>query len=61
MKKRTAKDIIDHLKDKKRQEDRANATFRFNSTLLSRFKGKCEKEGLSMTSVLEELMTDFLG
>ena len=61
MPKMTAKEIIKKVKDQKRKEQRSNYTFRLPDELMVSFKKKCESEGISMTSVLEEMIVNLLG
>lgn len=58
--KRQAKEIIRSIKDKKESERKNNVTFRLSDTLMEKFKAKCDKNGVSMTSVLEEVIQDFI-
>lgn len=52
------KGIVKKLKD--RDDDRTNFSFRLSKKVVKSFKDKCEKEGISNSGVLEELMTLFI-
>lgn len=58
--KRQPKQIIKDIKDKKEAELKSNVTFRLSNELMKKFKEKCDKNGVSMTSVLEETIQDFI-
>lgn len=58
--KRQPKQIIKDIKDKKEAEIKSNVTFRLSIEHMKRFKEKCDKNGVSMTSVLEEMIQDFI-
>ncbi len=58
MKKRTPHEIIKKIKEDK--PERANVTFRLPVVLMERFDKICEKNGVKMTAVLEELIQDFV-
>lgn len=60
MKKTSPKELIKRIKDKAKSEEKANYTFRFTSTLMVDFKTKCEKNEVSMASILEEMIRDFV-
>lgn len=54
-----SKTVLKRVKDGKPQK--TNFTFRFDDKLMERFKRVCDKEGVKMTAVLEELIQGFLG
>lgn len=58
-KKRTSKEVIQRIKERNAEEEKANYTFRLNMQMMERFKAKCQAEDVSMASVLEELISDF--
>ena len=58
MARKSAKDIINKVKAKKRPE-KTNFTFRLDAELLAAFYKKCDKAGVSKTEVLEEIIRDF--
>jgi hypothetical protein len=58
--KRQPKEIIKKIKEKREAEKKNNVTFRLSNELMERFKEKCEKNDISMTSVLEEMIQDFV-
>jgi hypothetical protein len=60
MAKTSGKEILSRVKKRQAEEVKTNITFRVKGELLERFRERCEKEGVSMTSVLEELIGDFL-
>lgn len=58
--KRQPKEIIKKIKEKREAEKKNNVTFRLSNELMEQFKEKCEKNDVSMTSVLEEMINDFV-
>lgn len=58
--KRQPKEIIKNIKEKRESERKNNVTFRLSNELMDKFKEKCEKNDVSMTSVLEEMIQDFI-
>jgi hypothetical protein len=54
------KEIVDRVKKRQREVAKENVTFRLRGELLKRFRERCEKESVSMTSIVEELMAEFL-
>ncbi len=54
-----SKELVKRIKTKEKPE-RANVTFRLDSTLMSAFKKACENQKVTPTSVLEELMASFV-
>lgn len=58
MSKVDSKELIKRIKSKEKPE-RANVTFRLNTQLMEAFKAVCDKQGVTPTSVLEELMESF--
>jgi len=60
MAKVSGKEILTKVKKKQQEEAKTNVTFRIKNELLDHFRTRCEKEGVSMTSVLEELINEFL-
>ena len=60
MAKVSGKEIIAKVRKKQQDETRMNVTYRIKGDLLERFRNRCEKENVSMTSVIEELMENFL-
>lgn len=56
MKKIVAKDVIKKIKAREEADAKANFTFRLNLKLMEEFKQHCQKNGVSMASVVEELM-----
>jgi len=59
MAKSSSKEIISLVKKKEASEKKVNITFRLNESLIFEFKEKCQKEGVSMASVIEQLLTEF--
>ena len=60
MAKASGKEIIKKVKKKQLDESKVNVTFRIKADLLERFRNCCDKEGVSMTGVIEEFMTELL-
>lgn len=60
MAKISGRDVLARVKRKQNEDTKVNVTFRLKSELLERFRNRCEKEGVSMTAVIEELMSEFL-
>jgi len=60
MAKMTSKEIVAKVKRQQEQESKANVTFRLTKSLTDAFRAKCEKQGVAMTAVLEELISEFL-
>ena len=60
MAKVSGKEILTRVRKKQQDEARVNVTYRIKGDLLERFRERCEKEGVSMTSIVEELMEAFL-
>ena len=60
MKKIASKGIVKNLKDRERQDQKANITFRLNKVMIDRFREKCVREKVSMASVMELLMKEFV-
>ncbi|WP_413289301.1 hypothetical protein [Bdellovibrio sp. HCB337] len=60
MAKISSKHIVKALKEKEKSEEKANITFRLNVDLLNSFREKCKKEDVSMASVIEMLLKDFI-
>lgn len=60
MAKISSRQIIKSVKEKERLDEKTNITFRLNEALISQFRGKCKKEKVSMASVMEALMKDFI-
>lgn len=58
--KRSASDVIKKVKERKLKEATANYTFRINVNLMSTFKERCERKGLKMAPVIEELLCGFI-
>lgn len=54
-----SKELLKRVKTKEKPE-RANVTFRLNTKLMEAFKTVCEKQAVTPTSVLEELMESFM-
>lgn len=48
--------LIEQAKKRKVTDEKKNFTFRFRKGLVESFKKICEREGLSMTDLLEEFM-----
>ncbi len=60
MAKASSKEILAKVKNRQKEETKENITFRIKGELLNRFRERCEKEDVSMTSIIEELMSEFL-
>ena len=60
MKKQTPKDILKKIREQKSAYKKTNHTFSLNVTVMERFKEKCEKEAVSMASVVEEMIRNFI-
>lgn len=60
MKKRSSKNILASIQEKKRKAEKGNFTFSLNKTNMLKFKEKCDKSGFSMASVLDELILSFI-
>jgi len=60
MAKVNTKEIVARIKKKQAEEERANVTFRLNKALMDKFRVRCESLDLSMASVIEEMIADFL-
>lgn len=44
----------------KKKPDKSNCTFRLDIELMKAFKGQCEKEGVTPTSIIEEFLKEFI-
>lgn len=53
-------EILKKIKEKQLESDRKNITFRVKAQLLERFREKCEKNGVTMTEVVETFMEDWV-
>lgn len=60
MKKTPAKDMIQKIKQKQNAEKKSNYTFRLSDSLMEIFKTRCEKGDVTMTSVVEEYIKEFV-
>ncbi|WP_413569184.1 hypothetical protein ACLWBD_00485 [Bdellovibrio sp. HCB117] len=60
MKKVVSKDVIRKIKDKEQAQKKSNYTFRLSDSMMQELKAKCEKSGVSMASVVEELVQSFV-
>jgi len=56
-----SKEIIQKLKNQEKENAKANVTFRLNVGLMNKLRKKCDADEISMNSVIEELIKDFLG
>lgn len=57
---RKSKEIVKEIKSKADSERKLNYTFRLKVTTMEAFKKKCEEHEISMTSVIEEMLTSFI-
>jgi hypothetical protein len=57
----SARNIVKKLKDKHELEAKTNFTFRLTIEMMKKFKEKCDKNDVSMASVIEELINGFNG
>lgn len=57
--KRSTKEVIKKIKEKREADKKANVTFRLPASLMDNFRQACEKNGVSMTEALEELILGF--
>lgn len=53
------KGILKKLKDREAKEAKMNYTFRLTVALMDQFRSKCEKNDVSMASVVEEMIRHF--
>lgn len=54
------KEIIQKVKKKEAEKVKENITFRLSSTLVKKFRDKCNKEDVQLVNVIEELMKNFI-
>lgn len=55
-----SKEVLERIRRRQAANSKSNYTYRLPDQIMRDFKKKCEKEGVSMTSVLEELIEEFL-
>jgi multidrug efflux pump subunit AcrB len=60
MTKKPSKELLRQIKERDLAETRSNYTFRLRKLKMDLFKRKCEAAGVSMASVVEELIESFL-
>jgi len=58
--KNTPKDVLDRIKERNVLESKANYTFSIRKALMTKFRTRCKKEGVSMASVIEEFIAGFV-
>ena len=61
MSRKAPEDLLKKIKERKRADEKGNFTFHLPKRLMEGFKAKCEKEGVSMSEVLEELVKSVTG
>lgn len=52
--------IVAEIRERTFQEARANFTFRVKKRFVAELREKCQQEGISMNSVVEELIRRFI-
>jgi uncharacterized protein (DUF4415 family) len=58
--KRPTKEVIKKIKEKREADKKGNVTFRLPANLMDNFRKACEKNEVSMTEALEELIQGFI-
>ncbi len=61
MAKEKEREIDDRIRNRQEAEARANVTFRLKIRLMEKFRKKCESKDITMASIIEELISDYLG
>ena len=58
--KRPPKEVIKQLQKKNREGVKSNYTFRLPDEMMEKLGGVCKSNSITVTSVIEELVRDFL-
>ena len=59
-KKRTSKEVLHRVVERKKGEEKINITFRLTRAVVDAFRNKCEKNSVAMAPVIEEMLRDFI-